>query len=230
MADLPRKFSFVSREEGRPRQIPPRGHRGYEGEGALGSVSGGPFGTFRDDDFRWWVQRLVDAADYETVHRTLGLRDREGRNAWFAARVERNELRGYLDDLEAAHTLAAVAAQDADPTTRDEGLGLVCRYALLRATLGEVGSRFEPEITARLVETRAWTREQALAWASVSLDAQSALETAAAAVRAAGGTERDVLMETLLSTRDRVVTEARTLTLAALARDAHPHEVAQLLE
>jgi hypothetical protein len=161
----------------------------------MGRVAEGVFAAFDDDDFRWWIVRQADAGDDAGVHRTMGHRDREGVNSWFAARDCRNEVDDYADDLDRAWELADIGAGSADAA------GLQCRYVLLRALIGDMGSRFRPELAAILVRSGVWTRDQALAWGRLSLDAQSGLQLIADAIEAAEGTSREELMSLALAAR-----------------------------
>ncbi|MGY1776808.1 hypothetical protein ACI8AV_13185 [Geodermatophilus sp. SYSU D00804] len=191
----------------------------------MGRVADGVFAAFDDDDFRWWILRQADAGDVTGVHRTMGHLDRGGVNAWFAARDSRNEVGDYAGDLDLAWELADAATGSADAA------GLQCRYALLRAVIGDMGARFRPELAALLVRSRVWTRDQALAWGRVSLDAQSGLALIADAIEAAEGTNREELMSLALTTSTRMTSpDDRTLRLAAMARTAPPHEQSALLD
>jgi hypothetical protein len=191
----------------------------------MGRLAGGVFAAFDGDDFRWWIGRQADAGDASGVHRTMGHRDRQGVNSWFAARDERNEVGDYAGDLDRAWDLADAAAHSA------ETLGLQCRYALLRALLGDLGSRYQPDLAALLVLHRVWTREQALAWGRLSLDAQSALDLIADAIGQADGTRREELLSLALATSTRMgSSDDRTLRLARMARTASPYEQAALLD
>jgi hypothetical protein len=191
----------------------------------MGRLAGGVFAAFDDDDFRWWIGRQADAGDSLGVHHTMGHRDREGVSAWFAARDERNEVGDYAGDLDQAWRLADAAART------PEVVGLQCRYALLRALLGDLGSRYQPDLAALLVRRRVWTREQALAWGRLNLDAQSALDLIADAIDQAEGVPREELVSLALATSTRMgSSDDRTLRLAAMARTASPHEQAALLD
>jgi hypothetical protein len=191
----------------------------------MGRLTGNVFAAFDEDDFRWWIGRLADAGDAAGVHQTMGHRDRQGINAWFAARDGRNEVGGYAGDLDRAWDLADAMAGSA------EAVGLQCRYALLRALLGDLGSRFKPKLAALLVLRRVWTREQALAWGRLSRDAQSALDLIADAIDEAEGTRREELVFLALATSTQMgASDNRTLRLAEMARTAAPHEQAALLD
>jgi hypothetical protein len=191
----------------------------------MGRLAGGVFAAFDDDDFRWWIGRQADAGDAAGVHRTMGHHDRQGVNAWFAARDARNEVGDYAGDLDRAWELADAAAGSV------EAAGLQCRYALLRALLGDLGFRFQPDLAALLVRHGVWTREQALAWGRLNLDPQSALDLIADAIDEAQGTRREQLVSLALATSSQMVSsDDRTLRLAAMARTAAPHEQAALLD
>jgi hypothetical protein len=191
----------------------------------MGRLAGGVFAAFDDDDFRWWIGRQADAGDASGVHRTMGHRDRQDVNSWFAARDERNEVGDYASDLDRAWELADAAAHSA------ETVGLQCRYALLRALLGDLGSRYQPNLAALLVLHRVWTREQALAWGRLSRDAQSALDLIADAIDQAEGIRREELLSLAVVTSTRMGSpDDRTLRLARMARTASPHEQAALLD
>jgi hypothetical protein len=190
----------------------------------MGRLAVGVFAAFDDDDFRWWISRQADAGDAAGVHRTMGHRDRHGVNAWFAARDSRNEVGDYASDLERAWDLADAAAGSA------EAAGLQCRYALLRALLGDLGSRFRPDLAVLLVRHRVWTREQALAWGDLSFAEESAIDLIADAIHEAEGTRREELMSLAVAASDRFITEGGPARLAAMARTAPPHEQALLLD
>ena len=190
----------------------------------MGRVAGEAFAAFDDDDFRWWIGRLADAGDASGVHKTMGYRDRQGVNAWFAARDARNEVGGYASDLDRAWELADAAAGSA------EAAGLQCRYALLSALLGDLGSRFTPDLAAVLVRRRVWTREQALAWGRLNSNPTSALDVIANAVDEAEGTRREELVSLAVATSVRDISDNWVRRLAALARVAAPHEQAALLD
>src|SRR5579871_1648361 len=67
------------------------------------------------------------------VHEILSWTGEDGVNDWFAARHERNELNGYLEDLRIANDLAA--------KTRDaESLGLLTRYSLFDGVMHDVAN------------------------------------------------------------------------------------------
>jgi hypothetical protein len=191
----------------------------------VGRVAAGAFDAFDDDDYRWWIARQAAAVDISGVHRTLGHRDSQEINAWFAARDARNELGGYAADVERGWLLAE------DAVGSPEAMGLQCRYALLRAVIGDLAGRYRPTLAALLVRRGVWTREQALAWAGVNIDSQSALHAVADALRTAEGARREALVSLALATSARMIsTDDRALMLAEMAHGAAPHEVAALLD
>jgi hypothetical protein len=190
----------------------------------MGRLTEGVFAAFDDDDFRWWISRQADAGDAGGVHKTLGHRDGHGVNAWFAARDERDEVGDYAADLDRAWKLADASAGTA------EAAGLQCRYALLRALLGDLGSRFRPELAALLVGHAVWTREQALAWGDLSFAEESALAEIAHAIDDATGTGRDELVSRAVAASARYTTEGGPTRLAVMAQTLAPHEQAALLD
>ena len=102
----------------------------------MGRLTGSVFAAFDDDDFRWWIGRLADAGDAPGVHQTMGHRDRQGINAWFAARDGRNEAGGYAGDLDRAWDLADAAAGSAEAA----GLQSDTRCCALSSAISVPGS------------------------------------------------------------------------------------------
>ncbi len=178
-----------------------------------------PFGRFNDYDFRHWVATQVDAGNHDLVDRLFALRDSEGRNCWFQAREQRNEIDGYAADLQLAWS-AADANAAAQPRSRSKHIGLQCRYALLTALIHDLASNQRPELAARYVEAGIWTRDHALAWARLATDPQKRLRAVVDALRGADGPRRDELARLALDTGAAIGdSDNRVLAIADLASD-----------
>ncbi len=179
----------------------------------------GPFRRFNDYDFRHWVVTQADAGESELVHRLFAHQDREGRNSWFSAREQRNEVEGYAADLERARSLADSAAAKRSDTQR-KSVGLQCRYALMTALIRDLASNQRPELSARYVQAGMWSRDQALAWARLAPDPQMGLRAVADALRGDEGARRHELARLALDTGATILdSDNRVLAVARLAAD-----------
>jgi|GEM_PF-4291063 len=141
-----------------------------------------PFHRFSDFSFQRWVA-LQANRDPSRVHEIFALFGEDGVNDWFAARHERNELAGYLANLETAWNLAETKALHEPPAA----IGLELRYALIQATLRELVANFSPRLMTRLVIEGHMTRAQALTWGRQGTDQGSGFELLIEALRATGG-------------------------------------------
>src|SRR5258708_1441990 len=98
--------------------------------------------------FRTWVRTQVRDGEATLVHRLFG-GFQNGTNVWFAARAGRNELPGYLEELDIARGLAD---QEARSDLSASAVALQARYALILGTLHELADNIAPAVARRLVE------------------------------------------------------------------------------
>jgi hypothetical protein len=183
----------------------------------------GIFDRFRDYDFKYWVTVQAEAADAASIHRLFSLRDALGHNAWFLARDRRNEIEGYVSDLRIAQDLADTAASLRGPN-RANALGLQCLYALVEATVHDLAGHHLPALAARYVKAGLWTRDQALSWARLANDPQSALKTVVDALRHDTPGKREEFAQLALTIgADILDPDGRVLAVAELAVDLPEH-------
>ena len=181
----------------------------------------GPFARFTDYDFRHWVAVQASLGDAFGIHRLFGLHARDGSNRWFEARDTRNELAGYVADLDIARSHVDTAAAAAPSA---QLVGLQCRYALIAGSIREVAGRHLPPLAARYVRAGLWSREQALTWARLSPEPARALDIVREALREEPGDRRSELAQLAISTGATILdSDNRVLAVADLAGDLPPH-------
>ena len=186
----------------------------------------GPFAQFNDYDFRHWVAVQAKDGDSQSVHRLFALQTRDHRHSWFDTRNRRNELAGYLVDLDLARDLA-----EKHSPTKLESVALTCRYALFAAAIRDVSRIQPPELSGRYVKAGVWTREQALTWARLNPDRQSAVKAVRDVLRQETGRSGDEIARMALSAGASIAdADNKVLAIAALAEDLPPHLRGQALE
>lgn len=186
----------------------------------------GPFAQFNDYDFRHWVAVQAKDGDFQSVHRLFALQTRDHRHSWFDTRNRRNELAGYLVDLDLARDLA-----EKHSPTKLESVALTCRYALFAAAIRDVSRIQPPELSGRYVRAGVWTREQALTWARLNPDRQSAVKAVRDVLRQETGRSGDEIARMALSAGASIAdADNKVFAIAALAEDLPPHLRGQALE
>ena len=98
------------------------------------------------------------------VHDILSWTGQDGINDWFAARHERNELSGYLEDLRIANDLA-------EKHCDAESIGLLTRYSLFDGAIRDVANNLPSSLLVRLIEADEYTSEQATTWSKLATEA-----------------------------------------------------------
>jgi hypothetical protein len=179
------------------------------------------FDRFSDYDFKFWVAVQAQDGDPASVHRLFGAFGRDDRNKWFAVRERRQELAGYVADLETAYSLAdAAAANDRSV----QAIGLQARYALIFAALRELAQAHAPELVAHYLKTKHWTGEQAMSWARLNPNPQEAVKTSVAMLRLSGVDARPELWAEVLE-RGGTIGDAdnKVQGIADFAGDLPPH-------
>jgi hypothetical protein len=189
----------------------------------------GPFDQFTDYDYRHWVAVQAEDGEARSVHRLFSLRTNEQRNTWFDVRNRRNELAGYMADLDVALKLTDRKARSS--RANQESLALKCRYALFAAAVRDLAGNQLPELTARYVRAGVWTREQALTWARLNPDRQAAVKVLRDVLQQDAGSGRDEAAREALSAGASIAdADNKVFAVAALAQDLPPHLRGQALE
>jgi hypothetical protein len=153
------------------------------------------FERFSDYDFQFWVAVQAQDGDVASIHRLFSAFGRDGRNKWFAVREQRQELAGYMADLDTSYALADTAAANDRSAS---SIGLQARYALITSTLRELAQAHGPELAARYLRTGVWTGEQAMSWARLNPDPQQGVKTSVAMLRLSGVDARPELWAEVL--------------------------------
>ncbi|HWM11808.1 MAG TPA: hypothetical protein VNO82_20790 [Solirubrobacteraceae bacterium] len=151
-----------------------------------------PFAALGEYDLRHLIAHLVEGGRADAVHAVLML-DHAGASAWYEARHARDDLAGYLDDLEAAGRAAA-------------GAGDVARrvaYMTMLAAVRAYSGTLPPMLQAALVEAGEWTAADVM----VSVRAQVSAEARARALVHIGGRLHDAAERARLAAQ--AVEEAR---------------------
>jgi hypothetical protein len=189
----------------------------------------GPFEQFTDYDFRHWVAVQAEDGAAQSVHRLFALQTNDQRNTWFDIRNRRNELAGYLADLDVALKLTDWKTRNS--RTNHESLPLKCRYALFAAAVLDLSRNQLPELTAHYVRAGVWTRDQALSWARLNPNRQAAVEAVRDVLRQDAGRGGDEIARMALSAGASITdADNKVLAIASLAQDLPPHLLGQALE
>jgi hypothetical protein len=116
-------------------------------------------------DFNFRRGIAAQARHFPTrVHEILSWTGQDGINDWFAARHERNELSGYLEDIRIANELA-------ERSCDAESIGLLTRYSLFDGVMHDVANHLPASLLVRLVEAGTFTGEQAITWSKLATEA-----------------------------------------------------------
>src|SRR5215475_9579394 len=175
------------------------------------------FERFSDYDFRHWVAVQAEDGDAASIHRLFAHRSRNLGNSWFEARNRRNEISGYMADLDIARSLADSAAASRT-SGRREGIALQCRYTLIAAVIRDLASKHLPALAERYVRAGVWTQDQALAWARLNPDQQAGLQSVTDALRQAEAKHKDELGRLALLTGAGIGdSDNRVLSIADMA-------------
>jgi len=189
----------------------------------------GPFEQFTDYDFRHWVAVQAEDGEARSVHRLFALRTDEPRNTWFDVRNRRNELAGYMADLDVA--LKLTDWKNRSPHANRESLALKCRYALFAAAVRDLAGNQLPELSAHYVRAGVWTREQALTWARLNPDRQAAVKVLRNVIQQDAGSGRaETAREALSAGASIADADNKVFAVAALAQDLPPNLRGQALE
>lgn len=177
-----------------------------------------PFERFDDHDFRHWVAIQTKDGETDLVHRLLNLQDESRHSQWFVARQDRQEIRGYFDDIELAREIAERQAKGGA-----EAINLVLRYALLATSVQDLASNIKPDLIARFLSARFWRRDYCLEWAALARDPAQSTEVVHAALKTAEGRARHELGVLALDTAAAIADpDNRVLKIAGLAPDLAP--------
>jgi hypothetical protein len=106
----------------------------------------------------WHLESAGDAAG---LHALLREETPEGRNGWFEATERLGQPATFADDVARAWRLA----DEAFLAGREGGLALVCRYALLTASLNSLAENLPAKLLEAVVQEGLWSVERALAYA-----------------------------------------------------------------
>jgi len=181
-------------------------------------------------DIRHLVFHLAEAGLVEALHRLLSLESAGRRNAWFHDKFQRNELSGYLADLEIARKLAESPLPRLTEK-RCVSVGLQCRYALIAAVIRDLAQYHGPQSTARYLQAGMWTMDHALQWAKLNPDKQAGLLLAEAMLRLAHPDQLDEIAHLALSIGLEIPDgDNRILGLVALAGNVPVPLLRRLLE
>jgi hypothetical protein len=122
---------------------------------------------------------LEQAGDIEGLHALLREQTAEGRNGWYEASERLGQPAAFADAVAQGWRLAEEALRRGGPTPT---LGLLCRYALVNASLNSLAGNLPPVLLEALVREGLWTVDQALAYARRPPDAVQKVEAFAALV------------------------------------------------
>jgi hypothetical protein len=187
----------------------------------------GLFDRFKDYDFRYWISIQAEAGADESVHRLFAHRGRDLSNSWFGERERRSELSGYVADLDVARSLATRASVKRTAVT----VGLQLRYALIAGVIRDLASNLNPPFLARCIQTGVWRREQALTWAKLNPNPQTAIKVVAEELRRDSGHDREELGRLALLIGTSINdSDGRVSAVASLAGDVPGFLLRQTLE
>lgn len=187
----------------------------------------GLFDRFNDYDFRYWILIQAEAGAYESVHRLFAHQGRDLSNSWFRERERRSELSGYVADLDVARSLATRAGAKRTAVTA----GLQLRYALIVGAIRDLASNLYPPFLARCIQTGVWRREQALTWARLNPNPQTAIKVVVEELRRESGQDREELGRLALLIGTSINdSDGRVSAVTSLAGDVPGFLLRQTLE
>ncbi|MEU4419933.1 hypothetical protein AB0F81_04865 [Actinoplanes sp. NPDC024001] len=138
---------------------------------------------------------LAESGRGTELHHLLVMEDADGDNAWFRLRTTRDDLEGYLDDVQQARR--RIEGPGVGPTQR---MTLELRYRLTLASVGTPAANLSLTLLGRLLEYGVWTTAAALGHANRITGERQRATTLATIARHAPEPDRQRIAHSALAT------------------------------